>query len=233
LEDYIVNHPLSGVAESYRSVRAFMTLVSPEIGSKTIAITSSVPGEGKSMTSLCLARTLALAGSKVLLVDCDMRQRGVTKLTGAVDVGLADVIDGKGVLTDALVPDTKSSAWILPWTNSTSPAHHDLFGRPETDQVLKDLAKRFDYVILDSPPVLGVADARVLAARADQVLYVVRWNKTPRRAAQSGLDMLNECGANTIGVLLSRVNVAKQASYGYGDSSDYFKYFGNYYLTNA
>ena len=68
---------------------------------------------------------------------------------------------------------------------------------------------------------------------ADQVLYVVRWSKTPRRAAQSGLDILNECGAPTIGVVLSQVNVQKQAAYGYGDSSDYFQYFRNYYIANA
>jgi Mrp family chromosome partitioning ATPase len=73
----------------------------------------------------------------------------------------------------------------------------------------------------------------VVSARADQVLYVVRWSKTPRRAAQSGLDILQESGANVAGVLLSRVNVKKQAAYGYGDSSDYFHYFRNYYIANA
>lgn len=232
-EDYIVNHPLSSFAEAFRNVRAFMMLSSNDRWPKTIVITSSVPREGKSLTSMCLARTLAMAGSKVVLVDCDMRQRGVTKLIGGAEFGLAEVVEGTKTLSEALLPDSKSSAWILPATNATSPNHHDLFGRPEVDDVFKELQSRFDYVILDTPPVLGVADARMLAARADQVLYVVRWNKTPRRAAQSGLDILNECGAPTVGVLLSQVNVKKQAAYGYGDSSDYFQYFKNYYLTNA
>ena len=233
LEDFIVRYPLSGVAEAYRNVRAFLTLAAPEAGSKTIAITSAVPNEGKSMISLCLARTLAMAGSKVLLVDCDMRRRGASKMLGDSDIGLADVLEGRAELSEAIVPDAKSSAWMLPCAKDPEASQHDLFTRPETEQIFKDLAQRFDYVILDTPPVLGVADARVLASRADQVLYVVRWNKTLRRAAQSGLDMLNECGANTVGVLLSRVDLAKQASYGYGDSSDYFRYFKNYYLTNA
>jgi succinoglycan biosynthesis transport protein ExoP len=210
-----------------------MMLSSNDRWPKTIVITSSVPREGKSLTSMCLARTLAMAGSKVVLVDCDMRQRGVTKLIGGAEAGLAEVVEGTTPLSEALLPDTKSNAWILPSTSATSPHHHDLFGRPEVDAVFKELESRFDYIILDTPPVLGVADARMLASRADQVLYVVRWSKTPRRAAQSGLDILNECGAPTIGVLLSQVNVKKQAAYGYGDSSDYFQYFRNYYITNA
>jgi len=231
--DYIVSHPLSSFAESYRNVRAFMLLASPDREAKTIAVTSSVPREGKSLTSLCLARTLAMAGSRVILVDCDMRQRGVTKLIGDTDIGLAEVIEGRSTLSEAMVPDAKSSAWILPSTSATSPEHHDIFGRPNVDELFQELRDSFDYVILDTPPVLGVADARVVSARADQVLYVVRWSKTPRRAAQSGLDILQESGANVAGVLLSRVNVKKQAAYGYGDSSDYFQYFRNYYIANA
>ena len=231
--DYLVNNPLSSFAEAYRNVRAFMLLSSGDTSPKTIAITSSVPREGKSMTSLCLARTLAMAGSRVVLVDCDMRQRGVTKLIGDAELGLVDVVEGTSTLSEAMVPDAKSSAWILPAASKTSPDHHDLFGRPGVEEIFKHLHESFDYVILDTPPVLGVADARVIASRADQVLYVVRWSKTPRRAAQSGIDMLAECGANVTGVLLSRVNVKKQAAYGYGDSSDYFQYFRNYYIANA
>jgi capsular exopolysaccharide synthesis family protein len=231
--DYIVSHPLSSFAEAYRNVRAFVLLASPDRSAKTIAITSSVPREGKSLTSLCLARTLAMAGSRVILVDCDMRQRGVTKLIGDTDIGLAEVIEGRSTLSEAMMPDAKSSAWILPSTSATSPEHHDIFDRPNVDELFTELRDSFDYVILDTPPVLGVADARVVSARADQVLYVVRWSKTPRRAAQSGLDILQECGANVAGVLLSRVNVKKQAAYGYGDSSDYFQYFRNYYIANA
>jgi capsular exopolysaccharide synthesis family protein len=231
--DYLVSHPLSSFAEAYRNVRAFMLLASADREAKMIAVTSSVPREGKSLTSLCLARTLAMAGSRVILVDCDMRQRGVTKLVGDTDIGLAEVIEGRSTLSEAMVPDAKSSAWILPSTSATSPEHHDIFGRPKVDEIFQELRDSFDYVILDTPPVLGVADARVVSARADQVLYVVRWNKTPRRAAQSGLDILQESGANVAGVLLSRVNVKKQAAYGYGDSSDYFQYFRNYYIANA
>ena len=101
------------------------------------------------------------------------------------------------------------------------------------DQVLSSLAEAFDYVILDAPPLLGVADARILAAKADRVLYVVQWNKTPSSAAQSAIEILQSCGANVTGAILSKVNVKKQARYGYGDASDYFHYYRHYYITNA
>jgi Mrp family chromosome partitioning ATPase len=88
-------------------------------------------------------------------------------------------------------------------------------------------------VILDAPPLLGVADARIVAAKADRVLYVVQWNKTPASAAQSAIEILQDCGAKITGAILSKVDVKKQARYGYGDASDYFTYYRHYYLTNA
>jgi capsular exopolysaccharide synthesis family protein len=230
--DYLVNHPFSSFAEAFRNLRAFLMLAHRSGPAKLVAITSAVPREGKSMTSFCLARTLALSGSRVVLVDCDVRQRGVTKLLGGADIGVAEVIQNKATLADAIVRDPKTTLWVLP-AGGTGEIPYDLFSREETDQLLRDLCEQFDYVVLDTPPVLGVADARILAARADRVLYVVQWNKTPVRAAQSGIDTLHESGANVAGALLSKVNVRQQARYGYGDSSDYFHYYRDYYITAA
>ncbi len=230
--DHLVEHPFTGFAEAFRNLRAFLLLSARSGPSKVIAVTSALPKEGKSVTSLCLARTLALTGSKVVLVDCDLRRRGVTKLTGEADVGIVEVIEEKFPIQRALIRDAKSNAWILP-ASSQRDIPHDLFGRPEADQVLRNLAETFDYVILDAPPLLGVADARILAAKADRVLYVVHWNKTPISAAQSAVEILQSCGANVVGAILSKVNVKKQARYGFGDASDYFHYYRHYYLTKA
>lgn len=229
--EYLVSHPFSGFAEAFRNLRAFLMISAQQDDSKLIAITSAVPREGKSLTSFCLARTLALSGSRVALVDCDLRQRGVTKLIGARDVGLVEVVQDKVPLSEALVHDPKTNLFILPAAGKSVP--YDLFSNPETDNVLRELANQFDYVILDAPPILGVADARILAAKADRVLYLVQWNKTPLRAAQSAVDILQECGANVAGALLTKVNVKGQARYGYGDSSDYYGYFKNYYIAAA
>ncbi|THD78838.1 MAG: hypothetical protein E7812_10725 [Phenylobacterium sp.] len=230
-QEYLVNHPFSGFAEAFRNLRAFLVVATQGEDAKLIAITSAVPREGKSLTSFCLARTLALSGARVVLVDCDLRQRGVTKILGPRDVGLVEVVQDKVPLAEALVHDPKSNMWVLPAAGKSIP--YDLFSNPDTDEVLRDLANRFDYVILDAPPILGVADARILAGKADRVLYLVQWNKTPLRAAQSAVDLLHECGANVVGALLTKVNVKGQARYGYGDSSDYYGYFKNYYIAAA
>jgi succinoglycan biosynthesis transport protein ExoP len=229
--EYLVSHPFSGFAEAFRNLRAFLMISGRGDDAKLIAITSAVPREGKSLTSFCLARTLALSGSRVALVDCDLRQRGVSKLIGPRDVGLVEVVQDKVPLAEALVHDPKSNCFILPAAGKSVP--YDLFSNPDTDEVFRELARQFDYVILDAPPILGVADARIIAAKADRVLYIVQWNKTPLRAAQSAVDILQECGANVVGALLTKVNVKGQARYGYGDSSDYYGYFKNYYIAAA
>jgi capsular exopolysaccharide synthesis family protein len=230
-QEYLVSHPFSGFAEAFRNLRAFLMISARAEDQRLIAITSAVPREGKSLTSFCLARTLALSGARVCLVDCDLRQRGVTKLIGPRETGLVEVVQDKVPLSEALVHDPKSNCFILPASGASIP--YDLFSNPETDDVLRDLAGRFDYVVLDLPPILGVADARILAAKADRVLYLVQWNKTPLRAAQAAVDILHECGANVAGALLTKVNVKGQARYGYGDSSDYYGYFKNYYIAAA
>jgi len=231
--DHLVENPFTAFAESFRNLRAFLMLSGrSQAPSKIVAITSAVPREGKSMTSLCLARTLALTGSKVVLVDCDLRRRGVTKLIGGSDVGIVEVVEEKYPLQQALIRDAKSNAWVLPASGQRD-IPHDLFSKSETDAVMRALSETFDYVILDTPPLLGVADARILAAKADRVLYVVQWNKTPTSAAQSAIEIMHSCGAKLGGAVLSKVNVKKQARYGYGDASDYFNYYRQYYLTGS
>lgn len=229
--EYLLNFPFSGFAEAFRNLRAFLMTTSRADDARLIAITSAVPREGKSLTSLCLARTLALSGSRVVLVDCDLRQRGASKLIGDRDVGIVEVVEQSVPVREALVHDPRSNLFILPASGKSVP--YDLFSNPATDEVLRQLANQFDYVILDTPPVLGVADARILAAKADRVLYVVQWNKTPLRTAQAAVDILQECGAHVAGALLTKVNVKGQARYGYGDSSDYYGYFKNYYIAAA
>ena len=229
--EYLVSHPFSGFSEAFRNLRAFLMISAQKDDSKIIAVTSAVPREGKSLTSFCLARTLALSGHRVVLVDCDLRQRGVTKLIGPREIGLVEVVQDKIPVEQALVHDVKSNCYVLPAAGRNIP--HDLFSNPDCDAVLRDLSEKFDYVILDAPPILGVADARILAAKADRVLYLVQWNKTPLRAAQSAVDILNEVGANIAGALLTKVDVRGQAAFGYGDSSDYYGYFKNYYIAAA
>lgn len=229
--EYLLNNPLSAFAESLRNLRAFL-LLSGGAPAKILALTSAVPKEGKSMTSLCLAQAMALSGSRVVVVDCDLRMRGLTKLVGDQPVGLVQVIDGEVSLEQALVYDARTGLTVLPAAGG-HPIPYDLFGSPQCDALLRRLAEQYDYVILDTPPILGVADARILAAKVDKVLYVVRWNKTPLRTAQSAIDILTECGADVAGALLTRVDIKAQARFGFKDQSDYFHEYRKYYIAAA
>jgi capsular exopolysaccharide synthesis family protein len=222
-------------AESFRNLRAFLALLDPSEPSKVIALTSSVPREGKSVTSLCLAEILAQAGESVVVVDCDVRRHGLTSLVSEAanaQVGIVEAMKKNLPLNDVLVLDPRSGAWVLPV------AHHegvpeDLFSTKQWDALVRSLAQRFDHVILDTPPLLGVADSRILCTKADKVLFIVRWNKTPMSAVQAAADILQQCGAKVAGAVLSQVNIRQQARFGYGDSSDYFGSYKNYYLTNS
>jgi capsular exopolysaccharide synthesis family protein len=219
-------------AEAFRNLRAFLALSDHADTAKIIAITSSLPREGKSVTSLCLAQTLAQTGASVVVVDCDVRRRGLTALVPEATnarIGLIEVVKQEATLDEALILDPRSGAWVLPVV-----AFHgipeDLFSTREADVLFRALAQRFDHVVLDTPPLLGVADARIVASKADKVLFVVRWNKTAVSAVQAASDMLQQCGANVAGAVLSQVNVRQQSRFGYGDSSDYFGSYKHYYL---
>ena len=229
--DHLVQYPFTAFAEAFRNLRAYLMLSDQTGPSKIIAVASAVPREGKTMTSICLARTLAQSGSSVVLVDCDLRQRGVTKFIGSAKQGLVEVVENDIPLEQALMRDPKTSAWILPATGRRVP--YDLFSKGKTDEVMRELAEKFDYVILDTPPILGVADARILVAKADRVLYLVQWNKTPMSTARAAVDVLQESGANIAGTILTQVNTRQQARYGYGDGSDYFHYYRRQYLTEG
>jgi capsular exopolysaccharide synthesis family protein len=222
-------------AESFRNLRAFLALLDPAEPSKVIALTSSVPREGKSITSLCLAEIMAQAGESVVVVDCDLRRRGLTNLVNEAanaKVGIVEAVKRNLPLNDVLVLDPRSGAWVLPVARHEG-VPEDLFSTKQADALFRLLAQRFDHVILDTPPLLGVADARILATKADKVLFVVQWNKTPMSAVQAAADILQQCGAKVAGAILAQVNIRQQARFGYGDSSDYFGSYKNYYVTNS
>jgi succinoglycan biosynthesis transport protein ExoP len=223
-------------AEAFRNLRAFLALLDPSEPTKIIALTSSVPREGKSVTSLCLAQILAQAGEKVVVVDCDLRRHGLTGLVAEeamhAKVGIVEAIRKNVPLDEALIFDERSGAWVLPVVPREG-VPENIFSTRQADALFNTLAQRFDHVILDTPPLLGVADARILATKADKVLFVVQWNKTPMGVVQAAADILQHCGAKVAGAVLARVNIREQARFGYGDSSDYFGAYKNYYITNA
>lgn len=231
--DYLVDQPFSAFSESLRSLRTF--LLFPATGEKprVIVLSSALPREGKSVTSMCLARTIAMAGSKVVLIDCDMRRHGLTDIsgvTGTPDIGL--VLAGEATLEQAIYKDSKTEARII-GAVTPSTDHRDLFSTPAFDALLEDLKAEYEVVLIDTAPVLAVAETRVIAAKADAVLMLAHWRKTPFKATDSAIDLLLEAGCNLVGLALTQVNLKQQAATGYGDRYYYYKAYAKYYTTTS
>jgi len=228
-EDYIVSHPVSAFAEALRSLRASVTLRGKR-RPKVIAITSALPREGKTTTAVALARTLAIAGASTILVDCDLRRRSSSQILLKGREGkLPDVLSRIVPVHQALLEDPDTGLTFLGASDTPSDGRDlltpDLIGR-----LVAELRNQFDYVILDTAPVLGIADARSVAAAADAVVLLARWRSTSMRAVDSALDLLIDGGAKVYGIALTQVNIRKFGSVGAEDLYGYHKKFKGYYV---
>lgn len=229
--DYVVAKPLSSFSEAFRNLRTSILYARLGEPVKVVAITSSLPGEGKTTTSLCLARATALQGQRVLVVDCDLRRRTVNRLLkNEPKAGLLEVLSGESTLQDAISVDADTGAHVLPLAKSAF-TPKDVFGSSAMDRLLADLRGRYDLVILDTAPVLPVADTRVLAPKADAVIFLTRWRKTPQHAIEAAFRLLSGTGAHLGGVALTQVDMKQQTKYGYGDPGYYYAEYKKYYVS--
>lgn len=229
--DYVVEKPLSSFAEAFRNLRTSVLYTRLGEPVKVVAVTSSLPGEGKTTTSICLGRTSALQGARTIVVDCDLRRRTVNRLLGSEPkVGLLEVLSGEVGLQDAIQVDSTTGAHFLPLTKSAF-TPKDVFGAAAMDRLLQDLRSRYDLVVLDTAPVLPVADTRVLAPKADVVVFLARWRKTPQQAIESAFRLLNGTGAHLGGVALTQMDMKEQGRYGYGDPGYYYAEYKKYYVS--
>lgn len=225
----IVDKPQSAFAEAFRRLRTSIHFALPEARSAVVAVTSSLPGEGKTTTAICLARSAALAGVKVVLVDCDIRRRSSSlQFSPLRSIGLAKLLAGKGTLDEALFVDEATGAYVLAQRPDDS-TNISLSDSPAFAALLAELRVRFDLVVLDTPPVLPVDDSRVVSAMADGVVMLVRWRKTPGKAAELALRQLDEVGAHVIGASLTLVDMVQQTRVGYGDVGYYYSAYKSYY----
>ncbi len=228
--NYVVERPLSAFAEAFRNLRAAVASSKTGEASQVIAVTSSFPGEGKSTTCICLARVIAMAGASVVVVDCDLRRRAINLHLGLqAKAGLLEVLSGAASLEAGLIKDQLTNAYFLTASAEGANSPRDVFSGAPMDRLLQHLRQRFDVVILDTAPVLAVADTRVIAPKADCVLLLARWRKTAHQAVEKSIKMLQFSGARIGGVALTQVDMREQARSGYGDVSYYAKEYRDYY----
>jgi polysaccharide biosynthesis transport protein len=227
--DIIVDRPLSSYSEAIRALQLGIALSNVDSAPKVVLITSALPGEGKTTTALSLARHIAQTGRKVVLVDADLRRPSVSAVAniGEVTHDLISLLKGEASLDQAMIKDPKSGVMVLATAKQVKNAP-DLIESQALARVVKDLRVKFDTIIVDTAPILPVTDTRILARLADTVLFVVRWEQTPRDAATDAVKSLRDVHAPIAGVALTRADSKRFHYYSFGYSG-YYSTYAKYY----
>lgn len=209
--------PKSIPAESYRALRTNIQYSSIDKKIKRILVTSSEPGEGKSTTTGNLALTFSQDEKRVLLVDCDLRKPSIhKKFRISNNVGLSDVILDNSKLEKAIIK-RNDYLDILP-AGKVPPNPSELLGSKALENLLDELGKKYDVIILDTPPVHAVTDAQILSTKVDGVILVVRAERTKKESVLSAKAALDKVNANILGTVLNG---------GESSKGKYYYYYGN------
>jgi succinoglycan biosynthesis transport protein ExoP len=209
-------------AESYRNIRSsifFMPYEGPR--PKSFLITSAVPSEGKSTVSANLAITMALSGARTLLIDCDLRRGALREAFGiSSKIGFSEVLKGEVNWQEVVVPTAYETLFVLPRGKTLSqPSEHLL--RDSTEALLREIYQHYDYVIIDSSPVLAADDTTSLAPKIDATIFVVRLSYTSARLTKKALELLYNRQVNIPGVILNFVDTSLPEYY-YYQYSEYY-----------
>lgn len=205
----------SSAAEAFRKLRTNLQFLAVDDPPRVIMISSASPGEGKTTASINIALALAEAEQNVVLVDGDLRRPSISKYLNALrSVGVSNVLSGATPLTEVLQETNYPHLTVLA-AGPTPPNPSELLGSRTAEKMIAELRGNFDYVIIDSAPLLAVTDGAVLAAHADGALVVVRAGKTRRDQLTHAMGMLNDVGANLLGAVLTMMPTRGSGVYSY------------------
>ncbi|WP_169799475.1 GumC family protein [Novosphingobium lentum] len=213
LINQVVETPTSAYSEGLRALSASI-FVGTHAYPKVVSITSAQAAEGKTTTAIALGRSLALRGRRVLIVDCDLQSPTFHSRYGIGHggPGLVQAMQGAVGLGDCLVPDGMTQASFLVVGDDIAPGQS--FDHDALVRFIADARAAFDVVLLDLPPVLQVADARVIAAASDATVLLTRWKHTSRQAIEYALSTLSRAGATVLGVVLTEVPASSEMMMG-------------------
>jgi len=213
-------YPRSSVTEAYRMLRTSVEFASVDAPIRTLLVTSSVPGEGKTVTSANLAVVFAQAGRRVLLVDADLRKPGVHLVFGLPNAqGLTTLLRSDDVSLDAVAHPTEQPNLRIVTTGPLPPNPVELLGTQRMRVIVDSLKSDTDLVIFDSPPLQAVTDASVLSSFLDGTILVIDAARSRRAAVRQAREMLARAGATVLGAVINRVSQDA--------SSDYSTYYGS------
>ena len=229
--DYIVNKPFSSYAESYRTVRTSILL--GKVDGKPlqlIAFVSPNSGDGKTTSALSLARLSSMSGTKTIVIDCDTRRRGLSQsVIAQAQHDFARFLQSdENELSEYIERDSLTETDVITLSMGES-SPRDLFGSKKFLEVLKALRKSYDLILLDTPPVIPVAETRILANLADGVILTTRWRRTRKDTVILANQILQDARANVLGLIMTQTKLNHRyavGSYAY-DQSVYRKYYSN------
>lgn len=226
---YLRDKPASIIAEAVRNLRTSILLSNIDYPPKVMMITSSLPGEGKTTETLALALNMANLGKRVILIEGDLRRRIFSEYfdTKHAVTLLSAMNDHDEILQqDLFQPEIGVDLLVAAKANVNAA---DVFASEKFTSLIAMLREHYDYVLIDTPPVLVVPDARVIARHADAVIYTVKWDSTTRTQVRQGLEMFSSLGIPISGLVLNQVDSRQMKRYGYGGQYGYDVYKSKYY----
>jgi len=210
-------------SEAYRVLRTNILFGRKDATQTTLTIISGGAGEGKSTTLINLATVFAQNGSRVLLVDSDLRRPSLHKLLELSNaIGLTNLLLKQNTLDEVIKPTSLPGLDFLP-SGKLPSSSVGILSSSRTKELVDDLKKRYDFVFFDAPPIIGVSDASILASCVDMVVQVIQYRRYPQQVTIRTKQMIEKVGANLLGVVLNNINIAQDesyyyyAGYGYGD----------------
>lgn len=226
---YLRDKPASIIAEAVRNLRTSILLSNIDYPPKVMMITSALPGEGKTTETLALALNMANLGKRVILIEGDLRRRIFSEYfdTKHAVTLLSAMNDHDEILQqDLFQPEIGVDLLVAAKANVNAA---DVFASEKFTSLIAMLREHYDYVLIDTPPVLVVPDARVIARHADAVIYTVKWDSTTRTQVRQGLEMFSSLGIPISGLVLNQVDSRQMKRYGYGGQYGYDVYKSKYY----
>ena len=214
---YLSTKPSSSAMEAVRNLRTSVLLSNVDKPPQVIISTSSVPSEGKTTNSIALAMNLVGTGKSVLLIEGDIRRNTLGQYfpNKKAGKGLVSLLSGDAKFEDVVYRHPELGLSVVSGEKSAINAA-DLFMSDAWRNFITEMRAKFDYIIIDTPPVLVVPDARIIAQTADAVLFTVRWNETSRTQVQEALRMFESVRLKVSGLILSQIDSAEMRRYGYG-----------------
>ncbi|MBQ8085738.1 MAG: CpsD/CapB family tyrosine-protein kinase [Lachnospiraceae bacterium] len=214
--------------EAYKTLRTNISFSGDDI--RVIALTSSVPNEGKSVVAFNLANSLAEDGKKVLYIDADIR-KSVTVVRYGVDVetkGLAHYLSGQAKL-EQVIYETNIDNLSVIFTGQTAPNPSELLGNDRFKKMLEQEREEFDYIIIDCPPLGSVIDAAIVAKECDGAIIVIETDNVSYKIVQRVKKQLDQSGCRILGAVLNKVEMGGKGYYGKGYYGNYYgRYYGDY-----